>query len=349
MEKLSHAVDSFFRSRRIAEQHAELQRRVADLDGLGHMVGTSQPMLALYELLRTVAPTDSTVLITGESGTGKELVANTLRDLSRRAAQPFVKVHCASLPRTLIEAELFGHERGAFTGATRQMKGRFELAHKGTLFLDEIDEIPLEIQVKLLRTLQEREVERVGGRQPIPVDVRIVAATKVDLAELVAEGQFREDLYYRVNVVNLRLPPLRERREDLPLLAEHFLRVMERKLDRKLAGFEPDALEALERFSYPGNVRQLAHAIESAAILAGAGQIGRRHLPEPFRSEPPAEVCPCGGVPSDLPLAEALRRFEREYLAVALQAHDGTRLDLAQRLGISRKSLWEKLKQYGLG
>ena len=352
MEKLLHSVAHLLRTRHLSLRHDALRQRVAELDGMGQLVGASAVMRHVYEMIRTVAPTDATVLICGASGTGKELVASTLQANSRRAEGPFVKVNAASLPTTLIEAELFGHERGAFTGASRLVKGRFEMAHRGTILLDEIDELPMEAQVKLLRVIQEREIERVGGRGPIPVDVRILAACKTDLAELVEAGVFRADLYYRLNVFRLDLPPLRERSEDVPLLAEHCLRAANRRLQRSIKGFSLEALEALCAYDFPGNVRELAHAVESAAILCGGERIERSHLPVTVReARPRAEVSPSAqacGIPAELPLQEALRRFEHQYLTAALAGMTGTRAELAQRLGISRKNLWEKLKQHDI-
>jgi two-component system response regulator HydG/two-component system response regulator AtoC len=325
----------------------ELAAARAELKG-GHksgIIGRSPPMVRLLERLETVAPSSAPVLVTGESGTGKELVARSLHSLSPRREKAFVAVNCAAFPESLLEAELFGHERGAFTGAVKKRDGRFKAADGGTLMLDEISEIPLPAQAKLLRVLQEGVFEPLGTNASSSVDVRIVSASNKNLKARVAEGLFREDLYYRLNVLDLVLPPLRERRGDLPLLVEFFL--------KRGAGegtpptISPRAWAALSEYPFPGNVRELEHAIEHAVVLAQGKEIALEHLPRDIvgASAPAAEK----GGEALRPLAVAAKEFEREYLLRALTACEGRKARAAEMLGISRKNLWEKLKAHGLG
>ena len=313
---------------------------------LDFLVGTSPAFTRLIDKIRAVAPVDSTVLIVGQSGTGKEMVAKALHALSRRQQGPFVKVHCAALPESLIENELFGHEKGAFTGALRGLKGRFELAQGGTLLLDEVDEIPLTVQVKLLRVIQERTIERLGGEKPIAVDVRLLVTSKGRLEDLVEEGKFRQDLYYRLSVVQLHLPRLADRREDIPLLLEHFLALCARRMMRKCTGFTPEALDVLNRYDYPGNVRELEHIVESCCALGNGAPIEAAHLPDRVRTRVQDRQVPAS--PNDQLLQDAVDEFERSFLASSLREFQGTRAELADRLGISRKNLWQKLKKHDL-
>jgi DNA-binding NtrC family response regulator len=305
------------------------------------IVGESPPMRRLLERLATVAETEAPVLVTGESGTGKELVARRIHALSSRHAAPFVAVNCAAFPETLLEAELFGHERGAFTGASRKREGRFKAADRGTLLLDEVGEMPLPAQAKLLRVLQEGVVEPLGTNTGIRVDVRIVSATHRDLRRQIAEGQFREDLFYRLNVVGLHIPPLRERPSDLPLLVGHFLRLC---LPRAAPNPEISvrAWQALSTYPFLGNVRELAHAIQHAVVLSRGGPIDAEHLPEDITRAAAARVQE-GTLP---PLASVVRQAEREHIMKALAIAQGKRARAAELLGISRKNLWEKLRAY---
>jgi two-component system response regulator HydG/two-component system response regulator AtoC len=304
-----------------------------------------------------IARSDAATLISGESGTGKELVALMLHERGPRAAKPFVAVNCAAFPDTLIEAELFGFERGAFTGAMKKRDGRFRAADGGTLFLDEIAELPLPAQAKLLRVLQDGTFEPIGSDEAGKVDVRVVSATHRDLREQVAKGLFREDLFYRINVLDVQLPPLRERDGDLPLLTEFFLSGHGRA---DAAGnktgptLSRDAYAALAAYRFPGNVRELGHAIEHAAVLAGHGEIGVEHLPRAIAEGARRAAAPAGTPSNDVwdgtddvvPLAEAAREFEKRHLRRALAATGGKKVKAAAKLGISRKSLWEKLRSY---
>ncbi|MHB8417531.1 MAG: sigma-54-dependent transcriptional regulator [Myxococcales bacterium] len=308
------------------------------------LIGRAPALRRLLQQLEVVAQNVAPVLITGESGTGKELIARLLHDRSPRAQGPFVAVNCAALPETLLEAELFGHERGAYTGADRRRDGRFQAAEGGTLLLDEVSEIPLAAQTKLLRVLQEGTVEPLGSSTPVKIDARVLSATNRNLRELVAERRFREDLYYRLNVLDLNVPPLRERLEDLPLLIDHFL--------HRFAppGAAPPTLSAeaqacLAGHPFPGNVRELEHAIERAVVLSNGGEIRLEHLP-PDMARGTAEVP--AAEPGLRPLAQAVQAFERDYLERALALGEGRRAEVARRLGISRKSLWQKLRKHGL-
>jgi len=302
------------------------------------IVGRSRALLGLLKLVRRVAPTRATVLVEGESGTGKELVANALHRWSRRAAGPLVKVSCAALPETLLEAELFGHERGAFTNALYQKKGRFELAHRGTLFLDEVSQISPSVQVKLLRVLQAGEFERLGGTRTLKVDVRLVAATNADLAALMAQGRFRQDLYYRLNVVHLKLPPLRERREDIPLLADHFVALYRRRDGRDIQGISGAALEALLAYHWPGNVRELENAIERAIALAEGPVIQLHDLP------PAIAGCERAANELRVPLGTTLREIERRAIESALARTGGDKTAAAALLGIGRRTIYRYLE-----
>jgi DNA-binding NtrC family response regulator len=318
------------------------------------LIGQSPPMRRLVSLVDTVARSEASVLITGESGTGKELVARMLHDLSPRRDGPFVAVNCSALPEHLVESELFGHERGAFTGAERKRDGRFRAAEGGTLFLDEIAELPLPAQAKLLRVVQERSFEPIGSNTSVQVDVRLLSATHRDLSERIREKLFREDLFYRINVIGLAVPPLRDRPGDLALLVQHFLRLYVKK-GAPMPSISPEAWAVLQGHAFPGNVRELSHAIQHAVVLSGGGEIEAQHLPERLLPSLPPVAPVRASVDKDTgpfeplrPLGEAMRSFERAYLEKGLRQSDGTRAQLANTLGISRKSLWEKLKGYGI-
>jgi DNA-binding NtrC family response regulator len=313
------------------------------------LLGTSPQIARVRQRIVSIAASDAPVLVLGDSGTGKELVARRIHDLGARRARPFVAINCAAFPETLLEAELFGHERGAFTGALKRREGRFKAAHGGTLFLDEIAEIPPAAQVKLLRVLEEGVVEPLGTDEPMPVDVRIVSATHRNLKERIAAGSFREDLYYRLNVLDVVLPPLRERRGDLPVLVGHFLRLLTPEGEQAPA-VGARAWAAVANYGWPGNVRELKHAVEHAVVLArarAAREIGVEDLPDDVAARAAPALHSAPEEPLH-PLAQALQHFEREYLARALALTDGRRSDAAKRLGISRKSLWKKLRAHGL-
>lgn len=336
-------VETFGKIRELERENERLRGLLDAGEGFEGVVGSSEQMRAVFERVRTVAPTEVTILIQGESGTGKERIARAVHDLSARSAGPFVALSCAALPEALLEAELFGHERGAFTDAKKDRKGRFELANGGTFFLDDIDDMPLGVQVKLLRVLQERSIERVGGETSHDVDIRVVAATKLPLRELVREGRFREDLYYRIQVVPIELPPLRLREGDVPGLFAHLL---ERHGGGRSYEVSRSAMSALERYPWPGNVRELENAVQRAVALAGDRKelaLGDL-LPRDSRWRDAVEV-------SDEvdTLRDVMRGAERRHLERALEATGGHRSQTADLLGISRKVLWEKLRDHGLG
>jgi DNA-binding NtrC family response regulator len=323
------------------------------------LVGTSAPMQAVYNVIEKVADTPSTVLITGESGTGKELIAKALHEQSPRSDEALIKVNCAAIPDTLIESELFGYEKGAFTGATSSKPGRFELADKGTLFLDEIGEIPIEMQVKLLRALQEGEFERVGGIRTIKVDVRLVTATNRDLVVEIEKHRFRDDLYYRLNVVPIHVPPLRERTADIPDLVDHILEKFRTRLGKDVSEVAPAAMELLKRYAWPGNVRELENVLERALLFCTSDAIGIDELPEvvrgPVAGGRPAASEDAPGpelVPGETSLKDIVRaeteRVERNLIVAALQETGGNVTHAAKRLKISRKSLQNKMKELGL-
>ncbi|MDR0624060.1 MAG: sigma 54-interacting transcriptional regulator [Treponema sp.] len=306
------------------------------------IIGTSNAMRGVYELITQVAPSDATVLITGESGTGKELIAAELHRLSKRAGAPLIKINCAALPESIIESELFGHEKGAFTGAVKERKGRFELAHRGTIFLDEIGELPPQIQVKLLRVLQERELERVGGTSTIKVDVRLIAATNRNLDEEVKQGKFREDLYYRLNVFPLHIPPLRERKSDLILLADHFTEKYAEKNGKLIKRISTPALDLLTSYTWPGNVRELENCIERAVILSTDMVIHSYNLPPSLQSAVSTNTGPT------TTLEAALSRLEKELIVEALKISDGNMAAAARRLGISERQMGLRVHHYGI-
>jgi nitrogen regulation protein NR(I) len=322
------------------------------------IIGNSTGITELYAILERVADTPTTVLVTGESGTGKELVARALHEHSGRKDKPFIKVNCAAIPKELIESELFGYERGAFTGAVTSKPGRFELANGGTLFLDEIGEIPIEMQVKLLRALQESEFERVGGIKTIRVDVRLVAATNRDLKKLIAGGSFREDLFYRLNVVPIHLPALRERTADIPLLVEHFLLRFNERLRKKVEGVEPDATEQLVQYPWPGNIRELENVVERAVLFCDAQKLRAGDLPPEIRgiaamanvplpeADLQAALASEGGLKEHVKVA--MSRLEKELVSRALQQTNGNVTHAARLLKISRKGLQLKMKELGL-
>jgi nitrogen regulation protein NR(I) len=373
-EQIRQVVDKAMKTHAFSRRDARLEEPITR--GRFRLVGESPAIRQVYGVIEKVADTPSTVLITGESGTGKELIARALHENSSRRTGPFIKINCAAIPKTLMESELFGYEKGAFTGAVGAKPGRFELAHGGTLFLDEIGEIPVEMQVKLLRVLQESEFERVGGIKTIKVDVRLVAATNRDLHAEVAAGAFREDLYYRLNVVPIHLPPLRERRQDIPMLVDHFIAKFNDRLKKQVSGIEPEGMDRLVSYHWPGNIRELENVIERTMLFCDGPVIRALDLPgelmgvanlppeEPIPSQPPSRVSGSFSLPAlagvSLPigaeavssLKEAVRaeteRVERELIQRALDETGNNVTQAARKLKISRKSLQTKMKELGL-
>ncbi|MFQ5830706.1 MAG: sigma-54-dependent transcriptional regulator [Candidatus Methylomirabilia bacterium] len=352
VDQLKVAVDRALAQRRLALENLHLREQLQGAYGFENIVGRSQAMAQVFELVRKAARSEANLLVIGESGTGKELIARAIHANSPRAAEAFIPVDCASLPESLLESELFGHEKGAFTGAVRTKPGLIEVAHRGTLFLDEIGELSLGLQVKLLRALQERQIRRVGGTRQIDVDVRSVSATNRDPRELVAKGQFREDLYYRVNVIAIPLPPLRERKGDVTLLTHTFFRKYGQGRDRPLRGFEPEAMQILEAYSWPGNVRELQNVIERACALADGNTITGRDLPEHLGSVKPGPRRPVLVPPTTLPLKEAkaqwMSELEAAYLADVLKRHGGNVSQAARAAGVDRKTFHRLLNKYSL-
>ena len=327
----------------LQEQNKKLTEEIEKLKNqqkYSKIIGKSGKVAALMETINQVAPSKATVLITGESGTGKELVADAIESLSNRHGKPFIKVHCASLSSTLLESELFGHEKGAFTGATSQKKGRFELADGGTLFLDEIGEIDAQTQVKLLRVLQEREFERVGGEKTISVDVRVIAATNRDLKEEVRKGNFREDLYFRLAVVEIGVPPLRERKEDIDLLSLSFVKEVAKENGREIDGISPHARKALFSYSWPGNIRELKNCMESAVVMAKGKTIEYDDLPSHIRGESEKEK----SISLDLPIT--MEDAEKAIILETISFAGGNKTKAAEILGIGRKTLHRKLSEW---
>ncbi len=331
------------------------EREGADLRyGIENIIGTSAVLEEIKEVVRRIAPTKATVLIEGESGTGKELIARAIHGLSDRRERPFIAVHCAALAEGVLESELFGHERGAFTGAVRKHLGRFEMADTGTLFLDEVSEMAAGTQAKLLRVLQEQEFERVGGTETIHVDVRLITATNANLESLIAKGRFRDDLYYRLNVIRLKVPPLRERKEDIPSLINAFLAEFNATNGKRVAGLTPEALSALLAYDWPGNIRELRNCIEGVVVLARCDMIEPSELPGKVREDISrvSEISPgirtAGGTVQGSEGGRTLRAAERRMIEEALVQTKGCKIEAAKILGISRRTLHRKIKQYGL-
>jgi DNA-binding NtrC family response regulator len=332
---------------RLSRENGRLREAARAGDEVADLLGVSPAIEAVRKLAAQVARTDTTVLITGETGTGKEVLARAIHRASARAEQPFVAVHCAALAETLLESELFGHERGAFTGAVSTKRGRFELAQGGTLFLDEVGEIPEHLQVKLLRAIEARSFERVGGETSIETDARFIAATNRDLKAAIAAGRFREDLYYRLNVVQIELPPLRERRDDVALLAHHLLRRCAARMERPGARFDARCVELLAGYRWPGNVRELENVIERALVITSGDEIGPEALPPELRA-PHAPPGPPLGALAGKPLHEALDEVERSLLMRALEDAGYVQARAAERLGLSKSALHYKLAKHGL-
>lgn len=341
LDRLSLLVKRALSNRELVLQNRALQEELEKKNQFASIIGKSQEMKHVFEVVRQVAPARSSVLITGESGVGKEMIAEALHYNSGRRDKPMIKLHCAALTETLLESELFGHEKGAFTGAVGRKRGRFELAHLGSLFLDEIGEINQNVQIKLLRVLEEKKFERVGGEETIEVDVRVIAATNKDLKKAISDGVFREDLYYRLNVVNIHIPPLRERKEDIPLLIAAFLSEFNRENGKRIDGIDPKARLALYNFPWPGNVRQLRNSIESAVVLCKGSTITLDDLPPHIKGESSEEFL-------RVPVGTNLADVEKEVIRTTLSRQGGNKSRTAELLGIGRKTLHRKLQEYGL-
>lgn len=339
-DEINLVLKKIIEHQKLVDENIFLRRELSRRYTFQDIIGKSPKMQDVFELIRTVGPAKSTVLVQGESGTGKELVARAIHQISPRNQGPFVTISCGALSESLLESELFGHEKGAFTGAMEQRKGRFEIADKGTIFLDEISDIGPKSQLDLLRVLQEKEFTRVGGQEAIRVDVRVIAATNRDLPQLMREGKFREDLYYRLNVIAVTLPSLRERREDIPLLCEHFLRKYNIENNKKIQRISEDALKQLLQYDWPGNIRELEHAIEHSVAIEKTNVINSGSLPAKFQKDRPDQAV----FGEDRPLEE----IEKEYIQKTLKKHAWNIQKTAVILGIDRGTLYNKIKKYGL-
>jgi DNA-binding NtrC family response regulator len=348
-QQLLHILASGLLQRRLEDENRELRTALRDQGRFMELVGKSPKMLQVFQLVSQVAPSRSTILVAGESGTGKELVAKAVHQNSPRRDKPFVVVNSGSLPHELLESNLFGHVKGAFTGAVYAKKGLFELADKGTLFFDEIGNIPMETQAKLLRVIQEREFMRLGGVETVKVDVRVVAATNIDLRRAVEEGRFREDLYYRLNVIAIQLPPLRQRKEDVPALAQHFVDKYARENGKLVEGVTPEALQVLMDYEWPGNVRELENVIERGVVLCTGPMIGKELVPEQVRSSPGFfHIPPVSVPPEGINLREVIAGFERRIIESTLDTTGGVQKDAARLLGLKPTTLNEMIKRHNI-
>ena len=341
-DELLITIDRFFEFQRLKDEVAPLKEILERKTEFENIIGDGSAIKDVFDCILLVAETDMPVFIHGESGTGKELVANAIYSLSKRSGKPFVKINCAAIPESLFEAELFGHEKGAFTSAGKTRQGKFEFSDGGTIFFDEISDMPISLQPKLLRVLEDKSIMRLGGNITVSADVRTIYATNENMKELVASGRFRKDLFYRINMFPIYLPPLRERSEDIPCLIGHFLKQSKEKLNRADLSISPPAYDMLLSYDYPGNIRELKHAIERAAVLSKDGVIDIRHLPDDMLCI--SDMAPC--ITKAPSLADSSRCFEKQKIIKALSESGGRKIETAQRLGISRKVLWKKLKEY---
>ena len=341
LDRLSMLAKRALSTRELVLQHRALQHELDSQRGWSAIIGKSAAMNKVFELIKQVAPTKAGVLITGESGVGKELIADAIHRASTRADKPLIKVHCAALSESLLESELFGHEKGAFTGAVGRKRGRFELAHTGTIFLDEIGEINQSVQIKILRVLQERRFERVGGEETLNVDVRIISATNRDLRKEIERGTFREDLFYRLNVVNIHVPPLRERKEDIALLTAAFIKEFAKENGKSIEGIDSKARALLHAYSWPGNVRELRNSLESAVVMCKGSIITADDLPPTINRDGESQVI-------RIPVGSTMTLAEREIIRSTLAAYEGNKTRTAEVLGIGRKTLHRKVDEYGL-
>jgi two-component system response regulator AtoC len=337
--------------RRLQAEVDNLKQAIQDQGPARRIIGESEAMRQVKSMVQRVASLETDVLITGETGTGKELIADTIHALSRRAEKPFIKLNCAAIPENLLESELFGHEKGAFTGAAQTKRGKFELAEGGSILLDEIGDMPLHLQPKLLRAVEQKQVERIGGSKPLRFDVRIIAATNQELGQRVMDGEFRSDLYYRLNVASIQIPALRERLEDLPLLAEHFLHQINLRLGADLSSVSPQAMDQLFHYDWPGNVRQFVNTLERAAIFCEGPSITPADMDRAFQKGPPAPSTSVSTGPPELPalpLKDAVNEYEKGLILAALERSNGVQTEAASLLGITPKNLWNKLKKHGV-
>ncbi|MBI5181125.1 MAG: sigma-54-dependent Fis family transcriptional regulator [Nitrospirae bacterium] len=366
MEDLALRINKIVEFQELKRDYTRLQQECETIFGTERILGVSPKIAAIRDLTKTVAGVDSTILIEGESGTGKEVVANAIHYSSPRREKPFIKISCAAIPETLLESELFGYEKGAFTGALKRKPGRFELANHGTLFLDEIGDLPQALQVKLLRVLQEREFERIGGTETIKVDVRIICATNRDLEKETKEGRFREDLYYRLKVIPIHLPPLRGRKEDIPILINHFIKIYSKKMNKKITAFSDEAMKYLLEYNFPGNIRELENIVERTIALCPNQVMDKEYLPLlKDRREKPEDIRHWRSADNELrrqvskdlqkkepdkliSLQDKMTDVERNYIINVLKNAKGNKTKAAEILNISRKNLWEKMKKYNL-
>jgi len=347
-EEVLHILRNGLNQRRLQDENRQLRTALRDQSRFTEIVGKSPRMLQVFNLISQAAPSRSTILVVGESGTGKELVAKAIHANSPRAEKSFIVVNSGSLPHDLLESNLFGHVKGAFTGAVYSKKGLFELADKGTLFFDEIGNIPLETQAKLLRVMQEREFMRLGGVDTVKVDVRIVAATNIDLRRAVEEGRFREDLFYRLNVIAVQLPPLRQRKEDVPALVNHFIDKYARENEKPVAGISPEALQALMDYDWPGNVRELENVIERGVVLTTASRIGRDLIPDHVRTAPAFQVPHMTVPPEGISLRDVIANLERRLIESTLESTGGVQKEAARLLGLKPTTLNEMIKRHNI-
>lgn len=347
IEELTVFINQALAVKKLNSEISYLSDEIRTRDRYHQIIGKSQKMQSVFYLIDRLKDVDASVVILGESGTGKELAARALWESGKRSQERFVAINCAAIPENLLEAELFGHKKGAFTGALQEKKGKFEIANKGILFLDEIGDMTLNLQSKLLRVLQEREIVPLGSNEPIEIDVRVIAATNRNLREMVENGTFREDLYYRLNVMNITLPPLRERKEDIPLLCTHFIRRFNSEQNKSVSGISDEAYEMLMRYDYPGNVRQLANFIEYAMILCDGRQIGLKDLPADIQL-PGAENGKGRKSLNEMLSQMTLSEIERVAILATLERNNGNRGETARSLGISPRGLYNKLTEYGI-
>lgn len=341
-EELLLTIERCLKFKQLELEVEYLRKSIKEREIFEGLVGISNSMREIFEKIQVVAKTDVPVLIQGESGTGKELIADAIQRLSNRKDFPYIKINCAAIPETLFESELFGYEKGAFTGATETKQGKLELANRGTIFFDEIGDMPMSLQAKLLRVIEDGTLYRLGGKNPILVDLRFIYATSKNIKELIRNEKFREDLFYRINVVPITIPPLKERREDIPVLIDYFLDFFCKKYNKQKIQISQSAYETLLSYDYPGNVRELKHAIERGVILSKNGILDLKNLPEEFYASSNLEI----NCRDNLSLKECLENFEKRLIMKTLKECDGKKSEAARKLGISRKALWEKIKAY---